>query len=424
MLSDGLKYQDSRMATCEEMKQDLAPFALHDAAAKSKGGPVLLRDGDTVYTDPSDSHSLIVGDTGSMKTLRFVLPLIYSCAAADESMVIVDPKGELARKSESFLSAKGYKTVIINMRDPQRSPDTWNPMGVIERAYKSGEEGQQKAVLQLNDMLNDIFFRRVDTKDPYWNESAGQLALGICLLLLALGEKLNMQNLLKWRYEKLADGTLDKCFRNLPTDGEIYQNLAGYLGMTAENTKSCIRSTFDQLVRVFKSAPALTEIRTNIILEEFCNLPALGDIVPMITAARSRNIRLHMVIQSYGQLVEKYGENVSRAILDNCGNMIYLHTREMDFLTYISRLAGNNEYGRPLISTSRLQRLQKNETIIFHGRCCPYLAEDVPLIFDYPIKLGTELRSAPQKPKKEKKRSRIGDVLKPPELSGDTDVWD
>ena len=35
------------------------------------GGPVLLRDGDTVYTDPSDSHSLIVGDTGSMKTLRF-----------------------------------------------------------------------------------------------------------------------------------------------------------------------------------------------------------------------------------------------------------------------------------------------------------------------------------------------------------------
>ena len=196
MLSDGLKYQDSRMATCEEMKQDLAPFALHDAAAKSKGGPVLLRDGDTVYTDPSDSHSLIVGDTGSMKTLRFVLPLIYSCAAADESMVIVDPKGELARKSESFLSAKGYKTVIINMRDPQRSPDTWNPMGVIERAYKSGEEGQQKAVLQLNDMLNDIFFRRVDTKDPYWNESAGQLALGICLLLLALGEKLNMKNLL------------------------------------------------------------------------------------------------------------------------------------------------------------------------------------------------------------------------------------
>ena len=54
MLSDGLKYQDSRMATCEEMKQDLAPFALHDAAAKSKGGPVLLRDGDREHACARD----------------------------------------------------------------------------------------------------------------------------------------------------------------------------------------------------------------------------------------------------------------------------------------------------------------------------------------------------------------------------------
>ena len=85
--------------------------------------------------------------------------------------------------------------------------------GYREGVQKRGR-GAAKAVLQLNDMLNDIFFRRIDTKDPYWNESAGQLALGICLLLLSLGEKLNMKNLLKWRYEKLADGTLDKCFRN------------------------------------------------------------------------------------------------------------------------------------------------------------------------------------------------------------------
>lgn len=68
---------------------------------------MLLRDGDTVYTDPSDSHSLIVGDTGSMKTLRFVLPLIYSCAAADESMVIVDPKGELGAEIRKFSFREG-----------------------------------------------------------------------------------------------------------------------------------------------------------------------------------------------------------------------------------------------------------------------------------------------------------------------------
>lgn len=128
----------------------------------------------------------------------------------------------------------------------------------------------------------------------------------------------------------------------------------------------------------------------------------------MITAARSRNIRLHMVIQSYGQLVEKYGENVSRAILDNCGNMIYLHTREMDFFDVYQQTCGEQRVRKTVDFNITSAKAAKNETIIFHGRCCSYLAEDVPLIFDYPIKLGTELRSAPQKPKKEKSAGESG----------------
>ena len=66
----------------------------------------------------------------------------------------------------------------------------------------------------------------------------------------------------------------------------------------------------------------------------------------MLTAARSRNIRFHLVIQSYSQMKDKYNENVSRTIMDNCGNLIYLHTREISFLEYISKLAGQNTVRR------------------------------------------------------------------------------
>lgn len=448
MFNDGLRYQESRMALDEELTSDLDSFFICEEPSVLRGGPVLFRNENLLYVDSSDSHSLILGDTGSMKTLRFVLPLIFTCAKAGESMIIVDPKGELARKMSSFLQKEGYRNVILNLRNPQKSPDKWNPMGQAEKSYFSGENGKHSAVLQLNDLFNDIFFKRTDAKDPYWNESAGQLALGLALLMLALEEDLSMKNLLKWRYEKMGDGTLQKCFDSLPKDSDIYQNLAGYMDLTAENTKSCIRSSFDQLVRVFKSSPALTEmlsstsfnldkigttktavflvvpdenttfhflatlfisqcyssllsvadenngilpLRVNFILEEFCNLPTFSDLLPMITAARSRNIRLHLVIQSYGQLVEKYGENSAKAVLDNCGNLIYLHSREIQFLRYISDLAGHNEYGRPLVSTSRLQRLNKNETLIFHNRCYPILAEDIPLIFEYPLELGTRI---------------------------------
>ena len=69
-------------------------------------------------------------------------------------------------------------------------------------------------------------------------------------------------------------------------------------------------------------------------------MPVLPDLISMLTAARSRNIRFHLVIQSYSQMIEKYGLNASQTVLDNCGNLIYLHSREMSFLKYISELAG------------------------------------------------------------------------------------
>lgn len=102
MFEDGLRYQDARMASEDEMKRDLYGFHINDSRRIPKGGPILFRESDMAYVDPSEVHSLIVGDTGSMKTLRFVLPLIYSCAKAGESMVIVDPKGSWLEKQKAF----------------------------------------------------------------------------------------------------------------------------------------------------------------------------------------------------------------------------------------------------------------------------------------------------------------------------------
>lgn len=461
--TNGLTYQDSRMATPEEMKDTLTPVSLK-GTGKAVGGPVLCREGDTVYVDGSDSHSIIVGDTGSMKTLRYVLPLIWSCAQAEESIVVVDPKGELTKKTWKHLKSKGYEVAVLDFRSPQKSPDKWNPLARIAEAYHRGALGKQEAILLLNDLTASLFYGK-PAKDQYWNESAGQFFMGIVLLMLELEKQkdINMKNVLRWRYQNMLSGMLESVFQQMPTDWEAYQNLAGTLLLEAQTTKSCILSSFDQMLRLFKSAPALTDmlsgntfdmrklgsqkmaiflvvpdekntfhglatmfisqcyatlleeaektnstlpVRVNFVLEEFCNMPKLPELLPMLTAARSRNIRLHLVIQSYGQLEAKYDKEDSRAVLDNCTNLIYLHSREMTFLNYISELTGKNAYGRPLISASRLQRLQKNETLIFHDRCYPFLAKDVPLIFEYPIELG---QTMPEKTRKRRLRRKAFD---------------
>lgn len=446
MLSDGLKYYDSRLEDENVFKNNLVPMSISNTKKIKAGGPVLCRTGNTVYIDDSELHSLIIGDTGSMKTLRFVLPLIYSLSTAEESMVIVDPKGELARKTENHLKSCGYNVCILNWRFPEKSPDTWNPLQRAEQEYRKGASRKSVAFNLINDLIDKLFMKRSTAdKDIFWNETAGHIALGICKLILTLEEKLSIQSLLDWRFSKLSDGTLRRCFEALSPESEIYRNLAGYMGLTAENTKSCIESTFDHLTGLFSASDSLTHMmsessfdlnkigeektavflvvpdekttfhflatlfvsqcyeclleraedhsgrlpkRVNFILEEFCNMPKLNDLSAMLTAARSRNIRFQLVIQSYGQLADKYGDKICRTVFDNSGNLIYLHTREMEFLEYISKLAGRDENNRPIFPTSRLQHLAKNETIIFHDRCYPIVVKELPLIFEYPMVIG------------------------------------
>ena len=446
MLNDGLKYYDSKIEDVETFIKDLVPMSISNVNKSKAGGPILCRDGNTVYIDDSELHSLIIGDTGSMKTLRFVLPLIYSLSTAGESMVIVDPKGELARKTEKHLNVCGYKVSILNWRFPEKSPDKWNPLQRAEQAYMKGGIGKSIAFNLINDLIDKLFMKRSSAdKDLFWNETAGHIALGICKLILTLEEELSIQSLLDWRFSKLTDGTLRKCYEALSSESEIYRNLSGYMNLTAENTKSCIESTFDQLTGLFSASDSLTNMmsessfdlnkigeeksavflvipdekttfhflatlfvsqcyeclleraeyfsgrlprRVNFILEEFCNMPKLNDLSAMLTAARSRNIRFQLVIQSYGQLADKYGDHICRTIFDNSGNLIYLHTREVEFLEYISKLAGRDENNRPIFPTSRLQHLAKNETIIFHDRCYPIVVKDLPLIFEYPMIIG------------------------------------
>ena len=436
-----LSYQDSRMATPSELSKSLRPFSISNTISCA-GGPVLLRDGDTAYSDPSEAHTMIIGDTGSTKTLRFVQPLIRSCAYAGESMVVIDPKGTLYKESKPILAKCGYEAVhVLDFRNPDKSPDCWNPLEPVAMAMRQKIGGGKDLAFQrLADTIEVLFFRRQSEKaDPYWNEAAGQYALGIGQSFVESGstELLTIGNIIKLRHN---ENDLIKICKKLPTDSEAYNNIISVAAMEAEKTKGCILSTFDQLTRLFMTSPSLTKmlskqsfrmsqlgerktaifvvipdekttyhflaqlfisqcytilleaanrrngrlkVRVNCILEEFCNIPKIEDILPMMTAARSRNIRLHLVIQSYGQLLEKYGEDSARAILDSCGNWIYLHTREYYFLKYISDVVGKDSHDRPLLSTSKLQHLDKNETLILHDRCYPIVVKDIPLIFEY-----------------------------------------
>jgi type IV secretion system protein VirD4 len=87
------------------------------------------------------------------------------------------------------------------------------------------------------------------------------------------------------------------------------------------------------------------------ILDEFANCPPLADIEAIVSVARSRGMRFHFFIQSFSQLDNIYGKEVSQIILDNCG-LVYLKTNTQETAEAISKRLGKKTIEANSISQS------------------------------------------------------------------------
>ncbi|SPF54365.1 membrane hypothetical protein [Candidatus Desulfosporosinus infrequens] len=101
-------------------------------------GTILGLDGRRPLFLPLDSRTMnqniiIFGPTGSRKTRSIMQPAIFQAVENCESIVITDPKGELAKASATWIRAQGYEVKILNLVDIAFS-DQFNPMGFVNNA--------------------------------------------------------------------------------------------------------------------------------------------------------------------------------------------------------------------------------------------------------------------------------------------------
>lgn len=122
--------------------------------------------------------------------------------------------------------------------------------------------------------------------------------------------------------------------------------------------------------------------RVDFVLDEMGNLPSrIPDMEALVSAARSRNMRFHFVLQSAAQLGNVYGNDLKEVILDNCDTWVYMGSRGLDFLKRISDLTGEVQLEsgrvRPLLSVEKLQHLEtratETETLVFVSSLKPYV---------------------------------------------------
>ena len=239
-----------------------------------KGGVPLLYNvtAEQLVVDPTDSHTLVFGSSGSKKTRTVVMPSIHVLCQAGESMIIHDAKGELYARTAAMLMKRGYEVIPVNFRKPECGY-AWNPLDIPYRYYKSGD--MDRAAEFANDVASTITLGDVgNSKDPFWEHSAHDCLFGLILLLFRYckennlpDEAVNMANLASLRRNLFRAGIGTRPMNSWlwkwgSEDELIASSLAGTV-MTADDTMKGILSVLDQKLRTFIINNSLMDMLAN-----------------------------------------------------------------------------------------------------------------------------------------------------------------
>ncbi len=408
------------------------------------------------------AHSLIIGATGSGKTTTFINPMIQLLAstAAGSSMIMTDPKGELFDLHSQYLVSRGYKVLLLDLRDTYSS-SRWNPLDGIWDMYQEyveagkgikfhkddmskypdlkrmdgeGEPGKPwaewrgKAYADLSHCQDDVSVTRQqfydemyedlndlisvicpieNEKDPVWEKGARSIIMSTCLAMLedSEDERLNMTKdkfnffninkaltnsedefaTLKEYFEgrsklsqaytlsrqvmSAADTTLSS-YMSITFDKLNMFNDRGLCGLTSatdvqaerfaeeptalfmkipdeKDTRHGLAAVF--ILCMYKALIKVASAREDLslprnvyfILDEFGNMPKIEKFDKMITVGRSRKIWFNMVVQSYSQLNNVYGEKVADIVKSNCGMKMFIGSNDIGTCEEFSKLCGN-----------------------------------------------------------------------------------
>ncbi len=399
------EFGSSDFATLKEIKENFSTW--HFGKNTGAGGMVVAIENNKYYVDTSSNHTLIVGSTGSGKTIGVIFPLIFNLADNGESMIINDVKGEIYKTTYDYLKKKDYDIQVINLRDTSNS-SFWNPLTLPYEYHK--ENNIEKEIESINDLSNAIC-EDVTSRDKYWQESSSAVLSALCL---ALNEDAKNDNqvhytsiynlLVEHGSKKYGDqNSLDKYFNDRPfgnaaknlystgnfargeTRATIFSILASKLRVFGDNGVSYItsKSSFnirdigkkktaiflivpdEKISRHFigglfvnqvyqtlveeaqKSKDGKLPVRVNFVIDEFCNTIKISELSKKLTVARSRQIRFFMSIQDYNQIQETYKE-MAGTIKANAGNTVYLLTNDYTTAREIS-----NRMGKYTTTTTR-----------------------------------------------------------------------
>ncbi len=307
---------ENRWADEEEIKKDLQNLRLSDSGPVPSGGIPVISDGNDVWVDPGDTHSLIIGSTGSKKTRLFVMPALEIMRRAKESVVVTDPKGELYEMTADDFRAARYDVRVLNLRDPSHS-DCWNPLQLAREFYHAGE--RDKAAEVISDFACCIIpDGKERSTDPFWTNTSRAMLRGLCMMMVESEEYFPDRDVNLSMLKSLSEG-MNEGYDNYSDVGPVYKFVLKHYpedSLARINLNSVIRGsekTYGNICVSYDASMSPLYIQQSLIELLSCNtvnfqrMGTRPSILYLVTPDEKKTLNMIVslcVAQLYQQLIE------------------------------------------------------------------------------------------------------------------------
>jgi len=345
--------------------------------------------------------TLHIGPSNTGKTRAGVIPQIQHAISNKTSFVALDCKGLLLPTVGNSLEKNGYTIITFDIHDATNS-HVWNPLSMPYQLYQRDDQDQCYSV--LDDLASDIF---IDEND-FWEQSAKDLFVGLCILLfnkatdisqinlrsiydLALTgfqkfsksnyvqEYLNYENnkysilassiqatieapsdtrqsILSVLYRSLrtftANDTLTSilCGSSIEIDDVLGDRVALFLNYEDVNTGNAkilnvlIMQIFRKLISK-RSQPDFAYPIYTFFLDDFLLLPKLAKLDNILLGHKNRNIGISLSINNVELLKKKYGNETTSVLLSNAEQINLF----FDILKEYEKCFSNSDYRDALV---------------------------------------------------------------------------
>lgn len=351
-------------------------------------------------------NTLVIGGSGAGKTRFFAKPNVMQ---ANTSLIILDPKGEIARDEGHLLEQKGYVVKVLDLINMDRS-HCYNPF-----VYLQSDNDVQKLVTNIFKATTP---KGSQSNDPFWDTAASMLLLSLVFYLWyeAPTDEQNfpmVMELLRAGEVKEDDDNfvspLDILFNQLEVDDPNHIALKYYRDYHSGSAKTLksIQITLASRLEKFnlESLASLTQtdeleldkigerktalfaiipdndtsfnflvsvlytqlfqqlfyaadhkyggrlpVHVHFLMDEFANVSLPDDFDKILSVMRSREVSVSIILQNLAQLKALF-EKQWESIVGNADELLYLGGNEQSTHKYISELLGKetidmNTYGK------------------------------------------------------------------------------